>query len=98
MSNDRDLPVPGDVAADAKAVEVFRAWVANDGLICAVRPTTWKDPSAWGIVLADAARHVANAIRDEVGDEPSVTVAKIREMFNRELAAPTDEPTGSFTG
>jgi Domain of unknown function (DUF5076) len=96
MKKGRDLAVPGEVAAAAEAVEVLRAWVANGGLICAVRPTTWKDPGAWGIVLADAARHVANAIRDEVGDEPSATVAKIREMFNRELSAPTDEPKGSF--
>src|SRR5579872_891075 len=96
MNNTRDLLVPAEVAGDAKAVEVFRAWVANGGLVCAVRPTTWQDPSAWGIVLADAARHVANAIRDEFGKEPSVTVASIQEMFNRELAGPTDEPTGGF--
>ena len=96
MKNARDLPIPEVVAADAKAVEVFRAWVADGGLICAVRPTTWKDSSAWGIVLADAARHVANAIRDAIGGEPSATVAKIREMFNRELDKPTDEPRGGF--
>ncbi len=38
------------------------------------------------LVLADAARHVANAMRDEKGIEPSVSTAQIREMFNRELA------------
>ncbi len=96
MKEDRDLPVPSDVEADPKAQEVFRAWVANDQLICALRPTRWKDSSAWGILLADAARHIANAIRDEVGDEPTGTVAKIRDMFNRELMSPTDDPTGSF--
>lgn len=31
-----------------------------------------------------------------MGDEPSNTVGKIRDMFNRELTEPTDEPTGSF--
>jgi hypothetical protein len=96
MANDRDLPVPGEVTADAKAVEVFRAWVANGGLVCALRPTQWEDVSAWGIVLADAARHIANARRDEDGVETPATIAKIREMFNRELNAPTDEPTGGF--
>ena len=96
MKNIRDLPVPEAVAADARAVEVFRAWVAGGGLICAVRPTAWKDSIAWGIVLADAARHVANAISDQSGDEPSATVTKIREMFDRELDKPTDEPTGVF--
>jgi hypothetical protein len=96
MSDARDLPIPSDVAADSNAQEVFRAWVANGQLICVLRPTRWKDSSAWGILLADAARHVANAIRDEVGDEPAATVAKIRDMFNRELKDPTDEPTGGF--
>jgi len=37
---------------------------------------------------------VSNAIRDEFGNEPSATVAKIRDMFNRELAGPTDELGG----
>ncbi len=50
-----------------------------------------------GLVLADVARHVANALRDASGEDPQVTVAKIRELFNAELADPTDEPTGSFS-
>ena len=97
MANNRDLAVPAEVESDIKAVEVLRAWVANEGLVCILRPTTWKDTSAWGIVLADAARHVANAIRDEGGDEPAATVARIRGMFNRELDTPTDEPTRCFS-
>ena len=96
MSDERDLEVPGNVTADPKAQEVLRAWVANGQLICALRPTRWKDSSAWGILLADAARHVANAIRDDGGDEPATTVAKIRNMFNLELKDPTDKPTGNF--
>jgi hypothetical protein len=98
MTNNRDLAVPAEVETDAKAVEILRAWVANQGLACALRPATWKDAGHWGIVLADVARHVANAMRDEFGDEPSSTVARIVEMFNRELKAPTDDPTGSLVG
>jgi hypothetical protein len=96
ISDDRDLPIPNDVAVDPNAEEVFRAWVANGQLVCAMRPLRWKDSSAWGILLADAARHVANAIRDEIGIEPNATVTKIRNMFNDELTDPTDKPTGSF--
>jgi hypothetical protein len=96
MANDRDLAVPDEVTTDAKAIEIFRAWVANGGLVCALRPTTWKDSATWGIVLADAARHIANAIRDERGQDPAITVTEIREIFNRELIDPADEPTGSF--
>jgi hypothetical protein len=96
MANNRDRAVPNEVTTDAKAVEVFRACVANGGLVCALCPTTWKDSATWGIVLADAARHIANAIRDERGQEPAITVAEIREIFNRELSEPTDEPKGRF--
>jgi len=96
MSNDRELNVPVEVEADPKATEVLRAWVAGGGLVCNLRPSTWPDPGAWGIVLADVARHVANALREDRGDEPSATVAKIRDLFNKELNHPTDEPSGSF--
>lgn len=98
MANNRDLGVPSEVTQDSNAAEVIRAWVANGGLVCAVRPLQWQNPAAWGLVLADVARHVANAVRDEVGTEPSATLESIRNMFNKELVAPTDEPTGSFVG
>jgi hypothetical protein len=93
---DRDLPVPSEVEADPKAREVLRAWVANGGLVCGLRPETWEDPSSWGIVLADATRHVANAVKDLKGHDPAVTAAKIRAVYNSELTDPTDEPTGHF--
>ena len=79
-TTDRDLVVPSEVEADAKAREVLRAWVANGGLVCALRPETWPDASSWGIVLADVTRHVANAVRDLKGDDPAATVEKIRAL------------------
>lgn len=93
---DRDLLVPSEVEADAKAREVLRAWVANGALVCALRPETWPDASSWGIILADVTRHIANAVRDLKGDDPTATVEKIRTLYNAELANPTDEPTGHF--
>ena len=43
QNEDRDLGVPSEVMSDAKAREVLRAWVANEGLVCALRPETWPD-------------------------------------------------------
>jgi hypothetical protein len=79
------------------AIEVLRAWVANNGLVCSLRPTTWQSkPSAWGIVLADLARHVANAL-EELSDESKLAILQaIRDAFNKELNNPTDQPAGSF--
>jgi len=96
MKEDRDLPVPKEVSADPNATEVLRAWVASGDLVCNLRPTTWENAGAWGIVLADVARHVANAVRDAGGETPPATLARIRELFNAELGDPTDTPTGYF--
>jgi hypothetical protein len=92
----RDLEVPPEVERDAKAREVFRGWVANGGFVCALRPETWKNRASWGLVLADAARHIGNAIAELDGTNPAVTVQSIRKIFNEELDSPTDQPTGNF--
>jgi hypothetical protein len=70
----------------------LRAWVANGGLVCALRPETWQEAGNWGIVLADVARHVTNAVRGLTGTEPATTIAKIRTLFAAELDNPTDAP------
>ena len=95
-TTDGDLVVPSEVDADEKAREILRAWVANGGLVCALRPETWPEASNWGIVLADVTRHVANAVKDLKGDDPAATIEKIRVLYNAELASPTDKPTGHF--
>ena len=92
----RDLIAPAEVERDPKSREVLRAWVANGGLVCSLRPETWNDASSWGIALADVTRHVANAVRELNGDDPAVTVSRIRAVFNAELTDPTDEPIGHF--
>jgi len=95
-NTERDLAVPSEVEGDAKAREVLRAWAANGELVCALRPETWPDASSWGIVLADVTRHVANAVKELKGDDPTITAERIRAVYNSELADPTDEPTGHF--
>ena len=46
--------------ADPKAVEVAQVWVALGNQHVSLRPDVWEDPAAWGIVLVDLAKHVAN--------------------------------------
>lgn len=88
MTNNRDLAVPAEVESDANALEVLRGWVANRGLVCAVHPTIWKDPAAWGIVLADAARHIAQTMANEFGNDSDRALARIQDRFNQELSTP----------
>ena len=84
------------VESDSKAREVLRASAANGGLVCSLRPETWADAAAWGLVLTDFARHVANAVNELNGDDPATTAAKIQAVFNAELGDPTARPSGRF--
>ena len=96
MSQSASLQTPDAALADPNANEILRAWVANGGLVCNLRPTSFPEASAWGIVLADVARHVANAIQGARGIPPEETIRQIRYLFNAELGSPSDTPRGEF--
>ena len=94
-----ELEVPPGVEQDSDSVEILRAWVANQSLTCALLPDAFSahsgntessgpNASAWGIVLADVARHVAGAMHELHGKEHSETIGEILEIFNRELTEP----------
>jgi hypothetical protein len=53
--------------------------------------TTWKDSGAWGLLLADVARHAAKAYANE-GHNAADALARIRQLLDAELAKPTDTP------
>jgi hypothetical protein len=92
-----NLSIPPDAISDPHSVEMVRAWIANSALHCCLQVGVWSDkPGAWGILLADIARHVANAMEEEQGAEVSETIATIRKAFDAEMDSPTDEPTGGF--
>jgi hypothetical protein len=95
-STDNGLPIPTKVLADPKSMEILRAWVADKGLHCSLRPELWDDAGSWGIALADVARHAANAIEESKGIPSSQTLERIRAAFAAEMGSPTDEPSGGF--
>ena len=96
MSEPRELCIPQPAIDDPKSGEVLRAWIADGGLHCSLRPNNWSDPGNWGIVLADVARHVANARQEIDGSDREETLSRILTLFNAEFENPTDEPTGGF--
>jgi uncharacterized protein DUF5076 len=89
------LEVHPEVVGHPDAVEVLRAWVSRGQFHVSLRHDAWSDPAAWGIALADLARHVARA---HASSEVTVHVvlSRIREGLDAELDSPTDEPTGHF--
>jgi hypothetical protein len=91
-----ELTVPREVLEAPGAQEVLRAWEANGRLTCTLLPSIWDDPAAWGLAVADIARHVANATFEQSGTDPSETLRRIQAAFNAEVGSPTDTPSGSF--
>jgi hypothetical protein len=56
-----ELPIPASVAADAEAIELARLWLGQGRLRVGLRADALADPTEWGAVLAELARHVANS-------------------------------------
>jgi Domain of unknown function (DUF5076) len=95
------LPIPGLAISDAKSVELIRVWIAGQGLQSSLRIGAWEhtptidERKAWGIVLADAVKHIADALTRQNKDKVE-TVAKIRASFLAELDRPTSPAAGEF--
>ena len=94
MKHENELLVPPAVEEDPKAIEVIRVWVAKGGQHVSLNPLVWKDPQAWGIVLADLAGHVANAYEQALGLNRAGTMRKITDLLVAELTNPTDKARG----
>ena len=97
----KHLPIPPAAMRDSNSREMIRAWVAQKGLHCSLNVGMWHndgrdEPGAWGILLADVVRHVANALKESKGLSKVETIEKIEESFIRELRRPTSPHKGKF--
>ena len=87
----RFLAPPPIAKSDRSAIEVLRVWAVSNGPQQFTLRTTWRDPGAWGLMMADIARHAAKAYANE-GQDEAVALARIREMCDAEWSRATDEP------
>ena len=87
--NSNALETPPIADSEPRAQEVLRVWAMPGKQQQLTLRTTWKDPGAWGLLLADVARHAASAYANE-GSDPKVVLARIRELFDAEMFDPTD--------
>jgi hypothetical protein len=81
-------------ALERGGTEVLRAAIVEGALHISLR-RAFDDPQAWGMVLADLARHVARIYAAEDNAPPERTIERIRMMFDAEMDAPTDLGTTS---
>src|SRR5262249_4763957 len=95
MMTTKELIVPETASEDPNAFEVLRVWVAKGGQHVSLLTGVWKDPAAWGIMLADLAGHVVNAYAQERGLDRQKPLREIRKMLKDELDSPPDVPQGA---
>lgn len=95
-------PIPDAALRDADSVEMLRVWIAERGLHCSIKVGMYREGSvvaeeeAWGTILADVAKHVANALESGYSTSAADTLRRIAAAFVAELEAPTSEATGAF--
>jgi len=94
MAGPREQPLPPDVMGREDATEVLRAFVIDGGLSIAFQ-RAFEEPDMWGLLLVDIARHAARAYARESDYTEADALARIVEMFEAEIARPTD--TGTTT-
>ena len=88
----KEQALPPDVVGREDAVEVLRAFVIDGGLSIAFL-RAFEEPDMWGMVLVDIARHAARAFEREGVCSQDEALARIVEMFENEVARPTDRGT-----
>ena len=94
----KHLLIPPSAETDPNSVELLRLWAAHEGQHVSIQAGAYEDPFAWGIVLADLARHIAVAYEQDKGLDKTKTLEIIRAGLLAELCDPTDEPTGRLLG
>ena len=98
MAQSDQLREPEPARTDAKSFELLRVWIAHQDQHISLRVGVWKEPEAWGMVLADLARHISSAYEQAEGRDPIETLARVKAGFDTEMASPTDDVQGEVQG
>ena len=91
-----ELPIPDKAIVDPQARELVRVWAAGGAQQVVLATGLWEDPAAWGLMLVDLMKHVANGYAQSSGQNREQVLARIREGFEAEWESPTDQPEGEL--
>lgn len=97
-----ERPIPDAAFNDEDSVEMLRVWIASKGLHCSMKVGMYKEQlkipeeQAWGRILADVARHLANALESGYGADAQSSLRCIQESFNSELGKQSASIKGVF--
>jgi hypothetical protein len=96
MAQSDQLRVPDPARTDPKSFELLRVWVAHQDQHISLRAGVWEDPAAWGTMLADLARHIANAFETYENRDAIEALERIRAGFEAEIQSPIDPVHGTI--
>lgn len=88
-------PIPDAVLADDDAVEMLRVWTAEKTMYCSMKVGMYQETrkvseeAVWGVILADVARQVSDALRQANPDTEADSLAMVRDHFLNELRPPS---------
>ena len=94
MAHSDQLLIPDAAKNDPRSFDVLRVWVANKGQHVCLKVGVWNDPAAWGIMLADLARHIVNSYEQDAALDRLQTLQRIKAAFDAEMKSSTDTPSG----
>lgn len=95
------LPVPPAALRDNDTIHMLGSWIAEGGLHCSLNVGFFKahghdEPRAWGIMLADVIRHLADALSQDQGMGRQDSIEAVLSALQDELADPTSDTHGDF--
>jgi hypothetical protein len=80
------IDVPPQVRTDPDSEDIVRVWGMSDrSQIFSVRVSRWDDPAAWGLLLADLARHIAKSYAAEGSRTEDAALGRIIAGLRAEL-------------
>lgn len=102
----RQLTIPPETAGDDDATEMIRIWLAHNELHVSLLLGMWADAEeaevderdAWGELLSDVIRHIANGLEQSHGWDRASTIARIRDELNSCLEGVASDVSGGYSG
>ena len=76
---------------DEDGIDLLRVTLIGEQMHCSLDPSVFsEEPGTWGVVLADLARNLSEAMRDDPPAQQKL-LAEIRDNFLKALEAAPEE-------
>lgn len=100
----RPLDPPAEIEGDDHATEMIRVWLAHNTLHVSLLLGMWQDAEdctiderdAWGQLLADLTKHIANGMMQSHGWDYDSTRDRMRAAFLRNFDNKDDPIEGKY--